>query len=113
MTELLGLIELLKAEAEEKGEGSEDGDGAEGDMGDAGATMVEDKDTSVEKLSDSAEESDASKLEPNKTGATNCVSKGNCKRNRAVSPKAGKTKKVEDDDGNNSPANPLHLSADH
>ncbi|KAK4263259.1 hypothetical protein QN277_028696 [Acacia crassicarpa] len=112
-TELLGLIESLKAEAaEENGNGSEDENGAEEDKDDAEASMDGDKDTSVEKLNDSAEESEETK----KGGVTNCAAKDNCKRKRAdakgVSPKRGKTKKAEDD-GNDSPASPLHLSSDH
>lgn len=114
-TELLGLIESLKAEAEENAEESEDEDGAEADCDGTDAKMDEDKETSNEKLNDSAEETDACKLLSKGLGATNRVAKGNCKRMRAdaekVSPKIDRSKKVEDD-GNDSPASPLHLPSD-
>ncbi|XP_028801856.1 E3 ubiquitin-protein ligase ORTHRUS 2 [Neltuma alba] len=114
-TELLGLIESLKAEAEENKDESKDEDGAEADCDDAVATMDDDKDTSVEEPNDSPEESDASKLKSKEPGVTTRAAKDNCKRKRAnaeeISPKGGKSKKAESD-GNDSPASPLHLPSD-
>ncbi|KAF7836899.1 E3 ubiquitin-protein ligase ORTHRUS 2-like [Senna tora] len=121
-TELKGVIESLKAEAEENGDSEElsDGDGGEEECDETDAAKDENKENSVNKLNDST----GIEVEAGESGVAievpDSVGKCNVKRKRGdakeVSPTKTRGKRgreaEDEDEGNDSPSSPLHLPSD-
>lgn len=109
----MGLIESLKAEAEEKEKAvelSEDEDGGEVECDETDAAKDDNLENSAEKLDDSPAETDSCE-------APNCVPKCTVKRNRdgdaeEVLAKRARTGGETEDEGNDSPSSPLHLPSE-
>ncbi|XP_028787017.1 E3 ubiquitin-protein ligase ORTHRUS 2-like [Neltuma alba] len=124
-TELKGVIESLKAEAEENGdsvEPSEDADGAEEACDDTGSASAgdEEEETSVEKHKDLVGGSDAQQiqskeLEVNEKADAGGNGSGKRKRDDAeeVSMKRNRRSCNAEVERNGSPSSPLHLPSDY
>lgn len=110
-TELKGVIESLKAKAEENGDSvelSKDADGAEEDCDDAGSAGGGDKRASVQKLNDLVGESDAQEIQSRELEEADAAANGNGKRKRddaeEVPVKRDGRSCDAEDEGNDSPS---------